>query len=192
MIEAIVLAAGKATRFGKLKPLLEVGGRSALSVVINTLLEADIDQIVIVLGYKEQTIRESVDLSCCRVVVNPDYNRGMSTSLRLGIESLSGGVEGFLVVLADMPYVSSETVRRVIAKARNDAQIVAPVYRGQRGFPVFFSSECTGGLLASLRGDVGARHYMANHEDKIRTIPVADPGALYDIDHPSDHIEEER
>ena len=193
MIEAIVLAAGKGERLGTIKPLVPIDGEPALSRVIRLLRQSGLEQITVVLGYAAQTIQDRVNLSNCRVAVNPHYETGMAGSLILGIESLSPGTEGFLILHADMPHTKQETIRAVIAQAEAGARIVAPTYRCRRGFPVFLHRSCVEALLPTLVGDVGARRFIAQHREDLVVVEVADPGAIHDIDYPEDlPVEEEQ
>lgn len=193
MIEAIVLAAGKGERLGTIKPLVLIDGEPALTRIIRTLKGTGIERITIVLGYEAETIQRQVDLTDCHVVVNPRYENGMASSLSLGIESLSPTAEGFLIHHADRPTVKEETVRAVVAQAEAGARIVAPTYRGRRGFPVFLHRSCVEALLPSLVGDVGARRFIAQHREDLVVVEVADAGAIHDIDYPEDlPVEEEQ
>ena len=192
MIEAIVLAAGKGERLGAVKPLVSIGGEPALTRVLETLRAAGIDRILVVLGYARDQVTAGVDLSGCRVVVNEDFEAGMGSSLALGIRSLAPEAEGFLVLHADRPYLTPQTIRAVVAAARKGARIAAPSYRGERGFPVYFDRACAASLLPTLGGETGARSYLAEHTDEVKLVPVDDPGAVRDIDRPEDLEPEER
>jgi len=187
-IEAIVLAAGKGERMGAIKPLIVIDGQPILVRVITTLRAAGIERIIVVLGYKAALIEKEVDLFRCIVANNMDYESGMGSSLSLGVSLVSPEATGFLVVHADMPYVQETTVRKVIARASAGAKIVAPVCNGVRGFPVYLDSGCREELLPTLKGEIGARVYIAQHEQDLVLIEVDDPGATIDIDRPQDVI----
>ncbi len=193
-VEAIVLAAGKGERMGTVKPLVEIDGVPALARVVATLHRAGIERILVVLGYVAKKIEREVDLSNERVVFNSNYENGMGGSLALGIKSLASETTGFLVLHADMPYVTEETVRAVLARAREGGLIVAPIYRGKRGFPVYLDRSCCEELLPTLVGETGAREYIASHLDDLVLVEVDDPGCVWDIDRPEDLVmkEEER
>ncbi|MEA3238708.1 MAG: nucleotidyltransferase family protein [Candidatus Bipolaricaulota bacterium] len=185
-VEAIVLAAGKGERMGAIKPLIVIDGQPILVRVITTLRTAGIGRVIVVLGYNAALIEKEVDLSRCIVANNTDYESGMGSSLSLGVSLLSSAATGFLVVHADMPYVKAETVSKVIARALEGAKIVAPVYKGVRGFPVYLDCGCREELLPTLRGEIGARNYISQHEDDLVLVEVDDPGVIIDIDRPQD------
>ncbi len=109
---------------------------------------------------------------------------GMGVSLAEGVRA-AADAHGWVVALADMPYLRPETVR-VIARALSEgAVIAAPSYRGQRGHPVGFARRFLD-ELSSLRGDAGAREIIKGHPDWITLYDVDDPGVLRDIDERSD------
>ncbi len=186
MIEAIVLAAGKGERLGAIKPLIRIDGESALTRVIERAHAAGVDQIIVVLGHKAEVIRQEIDLAGCRVVINPDYESGMGSSLALGISALSRRAEGFLILHADMPYIREETVRAVLARAEAGAHIIAPIYRGRRGFPVYLRRSCCEELLSTLVGETGARAFIASHPNELVLVEVDDSGCIWDIDRMED------
>ena len=188
-VEGILLAAGLGTRLGQVKPLLEVEGIPTLARVIAALREAGMERIVVVLGSAAEEIRRGVDLSSCRVVVNPDYALGLSSSLRTGIASLSPDAEGALVVHADLPRLSPATIRAVLAQAEAGATLARATHRGLPGFPVFLHRSTLAGLLPTLSGDHGARKYLAEHAAEVAQVEVDDPGAVLDVDRPEDVAE---
>ena len=186
MIEAIVLAAGKGERLGTIKPLVSIDGEPALIRVIRTIRKAGVEQIIVVLGHAAETVQAQVDLTDCRVILNPRHETGMASSLILGIESVSPAAQGVLIFHADMPTVRAETIRAVIQRAKQGARIAAPSRRGQRGFPVFLHRSCFQELLPTLTGDVGARRYISSHAEELVLVEVDDQGAIRDIDRPED------
>jgi len=191
MIEAIVLAAGRGERLGTIKPLVSIEGEPALIRVIRTIRNAGVETIIVVLGHAAETVQAQVDLTDCRVVLNPRHETGIAGSLIRGVESVSPAAGGVLIFHADMPTVSEETIHAVIQRAKQGARIAAPSHRGQRGFPVFLHRSCFQELLPTLVGDIGARRYIAQHPEDLVLVEVDDPGAIRDIDRPEDLREEE-
>ncbi len=181
-IEAIILAAGKGERLGRIKPLLLIDGKPALERIIEALNAAWVDRIIVVLGYQATTIKRTVDLRHCRVVYNAEYTTGMASSLRAGITALSAAANGFLIMLADMPFVQPATISAVITTAITEPGIVIPAYRNRPGFPVYINSHYIDDLLPTLKRDIGARKFIALRSGDITFVPVNDPGAIIDID----------
>lgn len=188
MIEAIVLAAGKGERMGAVKPLVMIDGEAVLTRVIAVLKTAGVERIVVVLGHAQEQVRAEVNLEECTVVVNNAYETGMASSLRSGLEAVMEQADGFLIAHADMPYIEEETIRTILDRARAGARIVAPSYRGTRGFPVYLDASYKPDLYPTLIGDVGARDFIAMHARELVLIEVTDPGVVTDIDRPQDVV----
>lgn len=186
MIDAIVLAAGFGRRMGQVKPLIPVDGRPALTLILERLREAGIARPIVVLGHEADRIAAAVDLALARVVRNSDPSRGLSSSLRLGLASVSPDAIGTLILHADMPTVTVETLRTVVRAAEQGASLAAPTYNDVRGFPVFLHRSHFAGLARSLGGDTGAKEYLRTHTDELVRINVDDPGCLLDFDRPED------
>ena len=191
MIEAIVLAAGLGTRMGRVKPLVPIDGTPALEVIVRRLCRVGIAHPIVVLGRSARRVQETVDLKKARVVVNDRPEMGMARSLALGVGAVSAEARGALVALADMPYVAERTTRAVLDAAAAGAQIAAPVYHGQRGFPVYFRRDGFEALLQGASGDTGGRTLIELHPEWLTLLAVDDPGCLRDLDSPIDLAAEE-
>src|SRR3989442_312708 len=113
-----------------------------------------------------------------------DAGEGMGTSLAAGVRATSDA-DGWIVALADMPFIRPETIRIVAKALRDGAAIAAPSFRGERGHPVGFARRFLE-ELSSLRGDDGARQLLNQHPESLTLHEVDDPGVVRDIDKPSD------
>jgi molybdenum cofactor cytidylyltransferase len=185
MIAGLVLAAGLGRRMGSVKPLIDIDGAPSLGRVLATLDASGIRLVAVVLGKDAERIRREVDLGGRLVVLNPSPERGMASSLALGLSALPADAEGVAILHADMPYLQPTTVRAVLRLAA-EAEIAAPCWQGVRGFPVFFRRSQWDGLRASLHGDTGGKDFIRRHADRLRTVEVEDPGCVRDIDRPGD------
>jgi molybdenum cofactor cytidylyltransferase len=184
MITGILLAAGAARRFGgdKLMAQLPVGGCVAAAAAGN--LAAGVDRVIAVVRPGNEALSKTLATAGCEVHVFADADAGMGASLAFGVRA-AAGADGWLIALADMPWIRPETIRRVSECLRGGALICAPVHGDQRGHPVGFAA----GLedeLAVLGDDTGAREVVRRHQGALETLPVIDPGVLADIDTPSD------
>jgi molybdenum cofactor cytidylyltransferase len=180
---AIVLAAGASSRMGRPKALLDVGKRTAIEQVVETLRDGGASGIVVVVGRHAAEIRAGADLRGVRVVDNPDWERGRTSSVQRGLAALPPGTEWTLLALVDMPLVRAETVRALLAARRDDADAVVPVHAGRRGHPIL--------LRRTLFPRIAALGPDAPLHDVIRTarradVEVDDPGVLVDFDEPGD------
>ncbi|HEX7285207.1 MAG TPA: NTP transferase domain-containing protein [Candidatus Angelobacter sp.] len=194
-VAALVLAAGMSRRMkpgpGKPTPaspgagpkqLLRLDGKPLLQHTLENVRRARVDEIVLVLGFAADAVRRQVPTDGIRVVINPEYEQGMGTSLRAGLPELSAGVRAAFVVLADQPFVRPETLDRMIAVHRETkAEITLPLYRGFRGNPVLLDCRVFPELMG-LSGDVGCRAIFGSHTQGIHKVDVNDPGILLDID----------
>jgi molybdenum cofactor cytidylyltransferase len=190
-IPAIVLAGGKSSRMGRPKALLPIGssGQTFFDRVTSTLLEAGVDDIVVVVGADSETIRRGTrPMAGVRIVDNPHYQQGQLTSLLAGLRAIDvTRANAALVTLIDVPLVSVATVRTLIAVHRErDAKIVRPVSNGRHGHPVIFGRELFGELQ---RADpaVGAKPVVREHASEMIEVPIDDEGAYTDIDTQEDY-----
>jgi molybdenum cofactor cytidylyltransferase len=117
-------------------------------------------------------------------VVCENAGEGMGASLACGVRA-AGRRQGYLVALADMPFVRPSSIAAVRQALEAGAPLAAPYFRARRGHPVGFAGAFHAELI-DLRGDVGARKLLDEHEAKLVKIPVGDPGVIRDIDTPGD------
>jgi molybdenum cofactor cytidylyltransferase len=189
-VGAIVLAAGSSSRMGEAKQLLPLADSTVLERTLGNLIDSNVDEIVLVLGSSAETIRERLaesPMRHVRILVNPDYGEGLTTSLRAGLAILDKNIKAALIVLADQPFVRAETFDRIIEQYRcSDAQIVIPMFQGFRGNPVLLDRSVFLEVMA-LRGDIGCRAIFRNHLDRIVKPEVNDVGILLDIDNKDDY-----
>jgi len=187
LISAVVLAAGHSARFGEPKQLLKVGKKNLLETVVHGFLSSSVDEVVVVLGFRAKEILANSELGAARVVVNHDYELGLGTSLKRGIEEANPEASAAIVALGDQPVLSVNTINAIIRKySETRGQIVAPFYGRRRGNPVLFDKS----LFPELRnvvGDEGAKRVIGRMEEKIVKVSVDDPGVVFDIDTESDY-----
>jgi molybdenum cofactor cytidylyltransferase len=186
MISALLLAAGGAIRMGKPKQLLPFGKSTILEQTIDNLLGSQVDEIVVVVGHRAKEIAKVVALKPVKLVVNPDYTQGMSTSIIVGLNAVNNQAKAFMIVLGDEPLIDSRTVNELIeAFCNHDRGIVIPTYQGRRGHPVIFTRKYRRELLA-LRGDVGGRKIIGDHPGDVLEVAISCRGICLDIDTPDD------
>jgi len=184
---AVVTAAGSAERFGGKKLLTPIDGEPLLDHTIRALLEGGVAEVIVVVGRDaraelERDVNTMLDPRV-RPVENPDPSRGMFSSIQEGIAQAQG--DAILVMPGDMPFVSAETVRSVIATYERNPAIVSPRYRGKRGHPV--------ALPPSLRDEIRSAdpratlHEVIHHHLDLRVdVDVDDRGIVRDVDTAAD------
>jgi len=148
---AVVLAAGKSSRMGANKLLLEVAGRTVLDRLLDALTQA-VNEVVVVTGNNSEPIRVIAEAHGVSVTHNPDHEKGMTTSFQTGIKAM-GNVDAAFLVLGDQLGLRPELLRMMVAAIEDvpGALIVSPTHGGKRGHPVLFGANLFGEILA-LRG----------------------------------------
>ena len=184
-VAGVVLAAGLGTRMGASgsKVLRPVDGAPMVARVVDALVAGGVSEVVVVTGHEAAAVQAALTGRAVRFVGNPGFAEGLSTSVRAGIAAL-GEVDGALVALGDMPWVSAGDVAALIEAFARSGRIAAPVCEGRRGNPVLWPARYFA-VLGRLEGDVGARAVLAAHTDDLETVP-ASRGVLRDVDAPED------
>ncbi|PMS35937.1 molybdenum cofactor cytidylyltransferase [Trinickia symbiotica] len=182
----LLLAAGRGTRFdptGQQNKLLAPlpDGTPVARAAAQRLL-ASVARVVAVVRTGDEALAHLLNDAGCDVIFSSEAERGMGASLAAGVHA-SADADGWVVALADMPWIAPETIEAVARRLGQGSSIVAPVYRGRRGHPVGFGA-MHGTALAALNGDVGARLLLESSD--LTTIDVDDAGVIADVDTPGD------
>ncbi|MEU6103425.1 nucleotidyltransferase family protein [Streptomyces flaveolus] len=192
-VAGLLLAAGGGRRLGgRPKALLEHRGHLLVEHAVEVLRAAGCARVHVVLGARAEEVRARAALEGCVLVDNPEWERGMGTSLRAGLASLSGtGARAALVSLVDQPGIGAEATARVRAGYRDATSLASAAYAGRRGHPVLLGVAHWAGVGATATGDRGARAYLREHEAEIALVECGDVALPYDIDTPADlrHLE---
>lgn len=185
-VAGVLLAAGTSSRYGGSNKLLErVDDEPMVRRSARTLLEAGLDPVVVVLGYEADRVRDALSELDVSFVDNPTYADGQATSVRAGVEALPADVDAAVFALGDMPWVSTETVRRLVDAHRVGAgSALAAAFEGERGNPVLWAAEHFD-ALAGQSGDVGGRDLLYETNDAA-LVETGDPGVRRDVDRPDD------
>lgn len=191
MIQGVLLAAGYGRRFdpsGHSSKLLAAlaDGRSVAWHAAHALSSVLPGSIAVIRpGHAE--LAEVLRDAGCRVLESPDAEAGMGSALAHAVRA-SAGADGWLVALADMPWLPLDAIRAVAAAIDRSERIAAAACDGQRGHPVGFGA-AHGPALAALRGDSGARELLHTHP--VQLIEAGDDGVLRDVDLP-EHLQRAR
>ena len=186
-VAAVVLAAGASQRFGAPKQLLPWQGSTLLGHVVDVALASPVHEVVVVLGHQAEACRAELGDRPARVVVNPEWGLGQSSSVLAGLAALPAQVNAVLFLLADQPGVTPGVLNALIERHRATlAPVVWPEYRGRRGNPVLFD-RVTFPELMRLSGDAGGRSVLQAHAQHAERVPVSDPSVVFDIDTQADY-----
>jgi molybdenum cofactor cytidylyltransferase len=196
MVSAVVLAAGMSTRMGQNKLLLNFREKPLIVHAVDTLLASDIDEVIVVLGHETERMRDQLERSIglankaapekpVRLVQNPDYQNGLSTSVRTGVEAVSRQANGIMIYLADQPLLEPDDVNRIVAgftaAKEVNKSIVVPFFRGERGNPVILDASLRDSILGIV-GDVGCKGVIKRYPEKVYAIEMENDHVVRDVD----------
>jgi molybdenum cofactor cytidylyltransferase len=184
MIAGVLLAAGAGTRFGGRKLLHPLPSGTSIGVAALRNLRSALPRVVVVVRPGDDELRQLLATERVPIIECAQADRGMGYSLAAGVAAESEA-DGWLIALGDMPYVRPDTIRAVARTVERGAELVVPVFAGQRGHPVGFGVRFRDHLLA-LSEDAGARTVLARHASAVLQFEVDDPGVVQDIDTPGD------
>jgi molybdenum cofactor cytidylyltransferase len=186
-IAAIVLAAGESRRMGQPKLLLRWGQTTVLGQVIETLRQAEIEEVLVVTGASREAVEQVAARHAARTAFNEAFaSRGMLSSIQCGLRAQLPGRRAALICLGDQPQMREETVRGVCAAYREtEAGLVIPSYRNRRGHPWLAARSLWEELLA-LPASATPRAFIHAHSGEVRYVP-ADESILQDLDTPEEY-----
>ena len=190
-IVGVLLAAGEGARFGGGKLLARlpatahgVGAGTAIGAAAAMHMMAALNDVIAVVRPRDTMLEQTLAATGARVVACERAAEGMGASLACGVAE-TPDADGWVVALADMPWIAPTSIVAVADALREGAEIASTAFEGKRGHPVGFSRKY-GPLLASLGGDEGARSIVAARQWALRLVDVDDAGVLRDVDRPAD------
>ncbi len=182
----ILLAAGESSRFGAPKQLLDWKGKPFVRQVAETALRAGLDPVIVVTGSHAAEVESALSGLPVKIIYNPNYPQGQSTSIHAGLTALAGKAGSAVFLLADQPQIPAEVIRALI-ESHGQAMhtILAPlVQENRRANPVLFDRSAFPDLM-NLKGDVGGREIFSKH--RVEYLPWHDEILLLDVDQPQDY-----
>lgn len=187
----ILLASGFSRRFGNTDKLLQpLPGGSAIALASAQNLIQAVPVSIAVVRTGNKALADLLEQVGLQVVYCDETAQEMADSLTTAIrhsQKMDKASDGFVIALADMPYIAPATIQAISEQLNAGAAIVIPTYQGKRGHPVGFSSKFRDELL-TLKGDKGARSIIKRHADEVTLLETDDAGILVDIDTPADLI----
>jgi molybdenum cofactor cytidylyltransferase len=186
-IHTIVMAAGQSRRMGKTNKLLaELDGKSLIRRVVESAIGSDASDITVVTGFEPEKVEQALSGLKVKLVHNPDFASGLASTLRSGVASLPSNCRGVLVLLADMPHITTEMINQLIEKFNDGSaqSIIQAASHGKRGNPVLWASRYFD-ELTNISGDVGARHLIGEHFEHVVEVELGEAAAM-DIDTPAE------
>ena len=183
----IIIAAGYSSRMDGFKPLLKFGRQTAVERVVALYQQAGVDQIILVLGHREDEIRPYFDNQPLDVVVNENFAEGMYTSIITGVAHLNDEIEAFFIHPVDIPLVKRETVKELIAAPQQLSKgIIYPSFLGERGHPPLIDKKYRSAILDNKQGG-GLKRLLALYEADAADLPLIDEAIIMDMDTRADY-----
>jgi 4-nitrophenyl phosphatase len=181
-VAAVILAAGASTRFGQPKQLLDWRGVPLLAHIADVALAAGLAPVIIVLGCQAKAARASLGTRPVETAMNWRWEKGLSTSLQVGLAALPPETDAAVFLQCDQPLIAPSLLQALMARfEETNAPIVRPVHAGQPGTPVLFARRLFP-ELAAVSGDEGGRSLINRYAKDVATVEVADPDVLVDVD----------
>ncbi len=182
-----MLAAGASSRMGAVnKLLLPLGESTVLEQTLAAALASEADEVWVVTGHESERVEAVLQPLGVRIVYNPTYEKGMTSSIQAGVRVSGTNTGAYLICPGDMPYLKPAHINLLIRQfnSKNDQPcILAPVYNGKRGHPVLFSKHFHDEILAHDDPD-GCKSIIQRHAGQLMLIEIENDGILHDIDTP--------
>jgi len=181
MISAILLGAGQSKRMnGENKLTKKIEGIPLIKHSVKNILASSIDELIIVLGYQNEIVKKLIDKNDkIKFVFNKDFENGIASSIKVGLNHLSKNTEAFFICLGDMPMVNSDIYNQLI-ESINQKDIIVPTYNNQQGNPVLFSISMKD-KIKTVEGDMGAKKIIDMNKDKILFFKINDISVTKDF-----------
>ena len=180
-LSILILAAGNSSRLGSPKQLIEFEGQTLIERITEIALTISEEVLIVLGGNADQILPKLAKFeSTISTVFNPDWEEGMGTSIRIGVEKLAKNSDSIIVLLSDQPFISKVLLQNMVqiyAKMQNP--IISCVYNNTLGVPILFNKSIFSELL-KLSGDKGAKSFLHLYENKISTVDF--PEGIIDID----------
>ncbi len=191
-VSAIVLAAGESRRMGaQNKLVLDFRGKTVIETIVDNVRQSRAAEVVVVLGHQRERVRAVLEPRPVKIVENPHFAEGMTTSIHAGVTAADPAAGGYMICLSDLPFILPAEFDLLIEKfaeavRAGEKDIIVPVYQGLRGNPVIFSRRYREDILAQ-RGVMGCRGIVKQHPERVLTVEMPTDNILKDIDTPEDY-----
>ena len=183
MITAILLAAGQSKRLrgeNKLTKLFK--GKPLINHILFSLIKSKVNKIIIVLGFEHLKIKTKLLKSKkINFVINKNYKKGMSSSIKTGLKKLPKNNKGFLIVLGDMPNITKTTINKIcLSITRSDKEIILPKFKNKTGNPIGFKQSMIKNIY-KIKGDRGAKNIIKKNNKKIKFLNINSKSILVNL-----------
>ena len=178
----LILAAGKSRRMGAFKPLVTIQGDTLIETIIGTLRSTGIQDVYVVVGHNKELLAPVIEKHKCVAVENLDYNRGMLSSITIGLRNIAASIDACLLMPGDIPLVNCQTIRALkTCGVRNPNRIIHPVYRGKKGHPPLLPMQFMR-KMEIKNGEHSFKDILRRYKRQSLDLDVDDPFILQDVD----------
>ena len=188
-ISAVLTAAGLSSRMGRPKPLLPWQGKTLVESQIETLLEAGVSEVIVVLGHRAEEVAPHVNGDTVRAVVNYQYRDGRTSSIRTGLDAVSPKARDIVLMAVDQPRAPQVISRVINEHLVANALLTSPRYRGRGGHPLIFSASLLPELSLISEENQGLREVFERHRAEITEVHFDDPSIRLDLNTPEAYRE---
>ncbi len=167
---------------------MPIDGVPLLRRSVETLLAAELGELVVVLGHEGAETQVLLEGLSVDTVYNGNYAAGQMTSVHRGLESLSQPCEGVMVALGDQPALTVSDIDYLVDAffRRDGGEVVIPEYEGERGNPIIISNSCQREIITG-KYNLGCRRFIENNPELVRTVEMPGPSVVIDLDTPVDY-----
>jgi len=192
MISAILLAAGKSSRMNGVNKLTkEIDGIPLIKRSTKNILNSAINELIIVLGHEKEIIENIIGVNKkIKFVYNKEFENGISSSIKTGLNHISNQTDAFFICLGDMPFINQSIYNKLIKSrlsynkklnSKHKKDIFIPEYEGLKGNPILFSSLMKNQIIL-IEGDNGAKEIIDSNKDKILNVKINNKSIINDFD----------
>ena len=183
MRSVVILAAGKSTRMKENKLLLKLDGETLIERVVKTAKGSSADEVIVVLGHEAEKVREQLVKLDCKVVVNENYMRGQSESVKVGLAAVASSAEAVMILPADVALIDAESINSVIDEHRKSkSQIVIASHKHQSGHPILLDRALFQEVSQIDESALGLKAVINRHRSEVKYVEVGTENVLIDID----------
>lgn len=187
VLSIVILAGGRSKRMGTMKQLLPWGKKTILQHLIGVAGGVKPAEIIVVLGHNAEQISSIIAGEPVKIVVNTEFRKGMSTSLKAALNSVLPESDTYVFMLGDQPLVTVDTIKLLLSRhSASELGITVPVYKGVRGRPVVIDSKYREELM-TLKGEIGAKQVIDSHPVDLLEVSVDSEEVIIDLDTPEEY-----
>ena len=192
MISSVLLAAGQSSRMnGENKLIKEIDGVPLIKYATKNILSSTVDELIIVLGHEKDLIEKIIGTNKkIKFIYNKDFKNGISSSIKIGLNTISKKSQAFFICLGDMPNINQNIYNKLIKSMisynkklspNHKKEIIIPTFENQEGNPILFSKFMKRQIM-SIKGDIGAKGIIDLNRSKVLNVPFNNDGIILDFD----------